>query len=172
LGSSFSMPFMEEVRHDSPAEVKQEQPTLPPPKETDFYDVLEVPVDATAAQIKKAYFMKARKCHPDKNPDNPELEEQFKAISVAYEVLSDPEKREMYHRHGKGGIEMGDVDPRAMFSMLFGGGRFDSYIGELSFMSMFVTKMEGHSLSTSRPSHEVLTFLFLQTLTWRTTPQH
>jgi len=128
----------------APQETKNETPLggdsnpldpLPPPKETEFYDILEVPVDASVGQIKKSYFLKARKCHPDKNPNNPEAEEEFKLISLAYEVLSDPEKRAAYHRHGKAGVEMGDFDPRAVFSLLFGGGRFESYIGELNFFN-------------------------------------
>lgn len=57
-----------------------------------FYEVLGVPKTATAAEIKKAYRKLALKNHPDKGGD-PEL---FKTITVAYEVLSDPEKREVY----------------------------------------------------------------------------
>jgi len=121
----------EEMEEEIPDKAGEEK-KLPPPKETEFYEILEVSVDATTSQIKKSYFLKARKCHPDKNPDNPEAEEQFKLISTAYEVLSDPEKREMYHKHGKSGVEFGEVDPVVMFTMLFGGGKFDQYIGELS----------------------------------------
>merc|ERR1712137_819145 len=138
MGVFFSMADAgQETKNETPIdEANPQQPNkLPPPKETEFYDVLEVPVDASVSQIKKSYFLKARKCHPDKNPNNPEAEEQFKLISMAYEVLSDPEKREAYHRHGKAGIEIGEVDPRALFSMLFGGGRFDSYICELNFFN-------------------------------------
>lgn len=49
--------------------------------ETGYYDVLEVDVEATAAQIKKAYYAKAIKYHPDKNPDNPHAEEQVRVSS-------------------------------------------------------------------------------------------
>jgi len=132
---------MEEQKNEVPEPVFAAK-VLPPPKETEFYDLLEIPTDATTGQIKKAYFMKARKCHPDKHPDDPEAEELFKQISVAYECLSDPEKREMYHIHGKNGIEFGEIDPRAMFSMLFGGGKFDNYIGEIS---LFNTNPEDES---------------------------
>ena len=126
----------EEMEEEIPDKAGEEK-KLPPPKETEFYEILEVSVDATTSQIKKSYFLKARKCHPDKNPDNPEAEEQFKLISTAYEVLSDPEKREMYHKHGKSGVEFGEVDPVVMFTMLFGGGKFDQYIGELSLFSLY-----------------------------------
>merc|ERR1712137_351955 len=138
MGVFFSMADAgQETKNETPIdEANPQQPNkLPPPKETEFYDVLEVPVDASVGQIKKSYFLKARKCHPDKNPNNPEAEEEFKLISLAYEVLSDPEKREAYHRHGRAGVEMGEFDPRAIFSLLFGGGRFDSYIGELNFFN-------------------------------------
>jgi hypothetical protein len=123
----------EESKNEPEAELDPSQ--LPPPKETEFYDILGVPIDATRSQIKKAYFLKARTCHPDKNPDNPEAEEQFKQLSVAYEILYDPELREAYHRLGKEGVQQGVhfSDPRALFSMLFGGGKFESIFGELSF---------------------------------------
>src|SRR3990167_316274 len=125
-------------------EEKKEQPEreLPPPKETEFYEILGVDVTATTGQIKKAYFLKARKCHPDKNPDNPEAEEEFKKLSTAYQVLSDPDTREMYHKLGEAGIQNGPaMDPRALFGMLFGGGKFDELIGEISLFCGFFIKI-------------------------------
>ena len=105
-----------------------------PPMETEYYDVLGVPPTATRTQIKKAYFLKARKCHPDKNPDNPEAEMQFKLLAEAYEVLYNNELRERYHRFGKESVQTGNfTNPKQLFSMLFGGGRFGHIIGELSF---------------------------------------
>ncbi|MGH7566530.1 MAG: DnaJ domain-containing protein, partial [Gemmatimonadota bacterium] len=62
----------------------------------DYYQVLGVPQDADADAIKKAYRKLARKYHPDANPDDPSAEERFKAISEAYRVVSDPEKRKQY----------------------------------------------------------------------------
>ena len=59
----------------------------------DYYDVLGVEREATAEEIKKAYRRLARQLHPDVNPDE---EERFKEVTKAYEVLSDPQKREMY----------------------------------------------------------------------------
>ncbi|MGK5556881.1 molecular chaperone DnaJ [Actinomadura kijaniata] len=61
----------------------------------DYYATLGVGRDATADEIKKAYRRLARELHPDVNPD-PETQEKFKEITQAYEVLSDPQKREMY----------------------------------------------------------------------------
>ena len=59
----------------------------------DFYKVLGVPKDASAADLKKAYRKLARDLHPDKNPDDKKAEEQFKAVSEAYSVVGDEEKR-------------------------------------------------------------------------------
>jgi molecular chaperone DnaJ len=65
----------------------------------DLYDLLGVARDADADAIKKAYRRLARQLHPDVNPD-PDAQEQFKQVSAAYEVLSDPQKRAAYDRGG------------------------------------------------------------------------
>jgi molecular chaperone DnaJ len=65
----------------------------------DLYELLGVARDADGDAIKKAYRRLARQYHPDVNPD-PEAQERFKEISVAYEVLSDPQKRASYDRGG------------------------------------------------------------------------
>ncbi|KAF7457058.1 putative heat shock protein DNAJue Pfj4 [Cryptosporidium felis] len=71
----------------------------------DYYDILEVKKDASTSEIKKSYRRLALKWHPDKNPDNrTEAEEMFKKIAEAYEVLSDPEKRDRYDKYGTGGV--------------------------------------------------------------------
>ena len=66
---------------------------------TDYYALLGVSRDASAEDIKKAYRRLARELHPDVNPD-PEHQEKFKLVTAAYEVLSDPEKRQMYDLGG------------------------------------------------------------------------
>ena len=71
---------------------------------TDFYELLGVSRNADSAELKKAYRALARKYHPDANQGDPESEEMFKAISVAYEVLSDPEKRAKYDQFGLDGL--------------------------------------------------------------------
>jgi molecular chaperone DnaJ len=73
----------------------------------DYYEVLGVAKDATADQIKSAYRKLAMKYHPDRNPDNPEAKEKFTEISEAYEVLSNPEKRQAYDQFGHQGVNFG-----------------------------------------------------------------
>jgi DnaJ-class molecular chaperone len=101
-------------------------------KETLFYDRLEVKTDATEQEIKKAYYKGAQKYHPDRNPDNPEATEKFKEINEAYEVLIDKEKRELYDRYGKEGLQAGGFqahDPFDLFSQMFGGGGGGGFSG-------------------------------------------
>ncbi|RXJ87539.1 molecular chaperone DnaJ [Arcobacter sp. CECT 8985] len=73
--------------------------------EIDYYELLEISRDADKSSIKKAYRKMAMKYHPDKNPDDTQAEEKFKAINEAYQILSDEEKRAIYDRYGKAGLE-------------------------------------------------------------------
>ncbi len=73
----------------------------------DYYEVLGVPRTATREEIAQAYRRLALKYHPDRNPNNPEAVEKFKEASEAFEVLNDPEKRQIYDRYGHAGLEGG-----------------------------------------------------------------
>lgn len=113
----------------------------------DFYDVLGVSKSSSAEEIKKAYRKLAIKYHPDKNPDDHTAEDKFKEAAEAYEILSNPEKKQRYDHYGHagvggaagggggyggGGMNMEDIF--SQFGDIFGGGGgggspFDSFFG-------------------------------------------
>jgi molecular chaperone DnaJ len=99
--------------------------------EVDYYEVLELSRDCSDSEIKKAYRKLALKYHPDRNQGDKEAEEKFKLVNEAYQVLSDPKKRDIYDRYGKAGLEgngfrggggMNMDDLSAIFESVFGSG--------------------------------------------------
>lgn len=119
----------------------------------DYYDVLGLKKNATSAELKKAFRKLARKYHPDVNPNDKVSEQKFKEMNEAYEVLSDPKKRQQYDQFGHAAFEQGfgqGPGPGAgggfgfdgqgagsfqgrgfedIFGNLFGGGRTTSQMG-------------------------------------------
>src|SRR5690606_1657526 len=69
------------------------------PRWQTFYEVLSVESTADFTAIKKAYYLRAKQCHPDRHDGDPEMERQFKVVVAAFDVLSDPEKRQGYDMH-------------------------------------------------------------------------
>ena len=96
----------------------------------DYYEILGITRDAAGEEVRRAYRRLAIKWHPDQNPDNPDAEGKFKQGAEAYEVLSDPERRAVYDRHGHAGLRgraghdfnsMHVEDIFSMFNDIFGG---------------------------------------------------
>ena len=109
----------------------------------DYYEVLGVSKNASAAEIKKAYRKMAIQYHPDKNPNDKSAEEKFKIAAEAYEVLSDSNKKARYDQFGHqafegaggfggGGMNMDDIFSQFgdIFGSAFGGGGFGGFGGQ------------------------------------------
>ncbi|MFX1396721.1 MAG: molecular chaperone DnaJ [Promethearchaeota archaeon] len=104
----------------------------------DYYEVLGVSKEATEKDIKLAYRRLARKLHPDVNKTDPKAKEKFIELQEAYEVLSDPQKRQNYDRYGFGGVDIdmseffrgGIPGIDDLFNSIFGGfGGFSGFNG-------------------------------------------
>ncbi|MBS1552215.1 MAG: molecular chaperone DnaJ [Bacteroidetes bacterium] len=107
----------------------------------DYYEILSVGKNSTTDEIKTSYRKLAMKYHPDKNPGNAEAEEKFKELAEAYEILSDPNKRQRYDQFGHQGVNGGAHgfdninDIFSQFGDIFGrsggsgGSIFDEFFG-------------------------------------------
>lgn len=74
-------------------------------RKRDYYEVLGVPKGSSQADIKKSYFQRAKKYHPDANRDDPNAADKFKEVTEAYEVLKDENKRAAYDAYGHAGVD-------------------------------------------------------------------
>jgi len=113
-------------------------------KDMAYYDALGLPSDATQSQIKRAYYVNARKWHPDKN-DTEEAKAKFQLIGEAYQVLSDESLRKVYDRQGKDGLSadrteqsLDQVDASLIFTMLFGNDSFNDIVGRLQIVTQTI----------------------------------
>ena len=106
----------------------------------DYYELLGVSREASPDEIKKAYRKKAVEFHPDKHKGDKAMEEKFKEVSEAYEVLKDADKKAAYDRYGHAAFEQGGAgmrggggggfhDPFDIFREVFGGSAFDDFFG-------------------------------------------
>lgn len=118
-------------------------------KDNEFYELLGIPTNATTGEIKKAYYLKARKLHPDKNPNDPKANEKFQRLGAAYQVLSDAALREKYDRMGKDAVEDAPkMDSVMIFNLLFGSEKFEPIVGEMYFamqLSMGMQNLDENS---------------------------
>jgi molecular chaperone DnaJ len=107
---------------------------MPAAGKQDYYEVLGVPRDAKADDIRKTYRKLARKYHPDLNPGDKAAEERFKKVQEAYDVLSDAKKRQVYDQYGfySDNIPPGGPGPGAAYEpgMGFGGFDFSDFVNQ------------------------------------------
>src|SRR5262245_3255108 len=110
------------------------------PTTRDYYEILSVERTADGEEIKRSYRRLAMKYHPDRNPNDPEAEARFKECAEAYEVLSDPARRQRYDQFGHEGLrgagaaghDFSRINVQDIFSMfedIFGGG-FGGFSGQ------------------------------------------
>lgn len=146
------------------ATATESEPARPAKKvaDTEYYDILGVAPQATAAEIKKAYYQKAKAHHPDRHPGDPSAHETFQRIGQAYQILSDDNLRANYDASGKGDVEShATLDSNTLFAMIFGSEKFVPLIGELKLTSQLQMADQYLSNDSNRTKYiqsKVMTF--------------
>ncbi|KAL3925101.1 MAG: hypothetical protein SGILL_000627 [Bacillariaceae sp.] len=124
-------------------------------KDREYYDLLGVSTNATAAEIKKSYYKKARVVHPDKNPGDPEAAAKFQELGHAYNVLSNDQLRASYDKNGKSETtaeeEPGQMDAMVFFNVMFGSALVEPYIGELSIAQFADSMLKDETMNGMTP---------------------
>lgn len=131
-------------------------------KDRQFYDLLGVSTNATAGEIKKAYYKEARKVHPDKCPDDPDAANKFQALGQAYQTLSDDQSRAAYDKNGMPDNANQDelvnsIDTTVFFNVMFGSTLVEPYVGELWIASVAEVMMKDMAEQSETELAETLT---------------
>lgn len=133
---------LDEEERNSPRTRGPKNSGIPPDgkvKDTSFYDILGVRPDATDSAIKKAYYLQAKRCHPDRNPDDPNATEKFQKLGEAYQVLSNEHTRALYNTNGLDVLNENNfetMDAGKLFDTLFGSDQFEFLVGELQLATL------------------------------------
>ena len=106
--------------------------------ETEYYEILEIPINSTQQEIKHSYRKLALKYHPDRNNEQDKTDIKFKKIGEAYQILGVPELRDKYDKMGKEGINNTKImNSNQLYCFLFGNNKLKFFIGEL-YLSMIL----------------------------------
>ena len=121
--------------------------------DTSLYVALGVEPSASEAELKRGYYRKSLKLHPDKNPDDPDAAARFMEVSHAYQTLSNPQRRAAYDRDGLAAVAKADAagqdgalfEARMLFSTIFGSEDFEALVGQFSMAAEMA--VEGREIS-------------------------
>ncbi|CAG9465125.1 unnamed protein product [Pedinophyceae sp. YPF-701] len=116
-----------------------------------YYKALGLTHSATAEEVKREYYLRARRCHPDKHPDDPTAHEAFQHLAEAYQVLTDSKRRREYDTTGAADVEF--IEPSEFFTALFGLDELDELVGELTVAA--VTRLQAEA-DGGRPSDHAI----------------
>ena len=121
--------------------------------DTSLYVALGVEPSASEAELKRGYYRKSLRLHPDKNPDDPDAAARFMEVSHAYQTLSNPQRRAAYDRDGLAAVAKADAagqdgalfEARMLFSTIFGSEDFEALVGQFSMAAEMA--VEGREIS-------------------------